>query len=249
MRKIRRRFYQAKITLIVIGAIFLGNFALQMVRKPTELLSFIGINNKKTPASTWSAYSEDFLKNSTNVVTPDFLAAIAQVESAGDPVAQPAWTLKLSRDFFRWYSPASSAVGLMQITAGNYEEAKNLCIREGQVVRAGFWYEADSCWFNSLYSRVLPSHSIEMAAAYMHFQVEAILKKLKRHDVAVEKKQRLAAVIHLCGRERGYTFASDGFAFRHFQTCGSHDARAYVAKVLRFKALFLGLLLGTGSLK
>ncbi|MDZ4662293.1 MAG: transglycosylase SLT domain-containing protein [Pseudomonadota bacterium] len=247
--KIRRRIYQAKITLMVVGILVFGNFALQLIRKPTELLSFLGLSSKKTPRSTWYTYGEDFLKNATPIVTADFLAAIAQVESAGDPVAQPAWTMNLSREFFRWYSPASSAVGLMQITEGNYQEAKNLCIRGGQVVRAGLWYEADSCWFNSLYSRILPSHSIEMAAAYMHFQVEAILKKLKKSEVAIEEKQRLAAIIHLCGKVRGFTYASDNFSFRRFQTCGSHDARSYLAKVLRYKSLFLGLMLGAGSLR
>lgn len=249
MRRIRRRFNQAKIIIMIIGALVLGNFAIQLVRKPTELLSFIGLSSKKTPVSTWSAYGEDFKNYSTPVVTPDFLAAIAQVESAGDPVAQPGWTIKFTRDFFRWYSPASSAVGLMQITEGNYQEAKNLCVRGGQVVRAGFWYEADSCWFNSLYSRILPAHSIEMAAAYMHYQVETILGKLKMSESTLEKKQKLAAVIHLCGKERGYTFARDGFNFRRFQTCGSHDARGYLNKVFRYKSLFLSMILGTGALK
>ncbi len=249
MRTIRRRYKQAKIILTIIGIIIVTNFALQIFRKPTEILSFVGITSKKTPASTWDTYGDAFLKSATPVITPDFLAAIAQVESGGDPVAQPGWTLKLSRNFLRWYSPASSAVGLMQITEGNYDEAKNLCVRDGKVVRAGLWYEADSCWFNSLYSRVLPSHSIEMAAAYMHFQVESILRKVKKADVATEKKQKLAAVIHLCGKERGYTFASDGFNFRHFQTCGSHDARGYLTKVFRYKTVFTNLIAGTAYLK
>ena len=67
---------------------------------------------------------------STSTITPELLAALAQVESAGNPVARTYWRWQLAWNPFAVYQPASSAVGLLQMTDGAYAEAARYCIRQ-----------------------------------------------------------------------------------------------------------------------
>src|SRR5450631_595762 len=90
-----------------------------------------------------------FRKHATNVITPDLLAAIAQVEGSGNPVARTYWRWSWSAQPFEVYRPASSAVGMYQITDGNFAEARHYCIRDHTVVEDGPWNNWQSCWFNS----------------------------------------------------------------------------------------------------
>ena len=70
----------------------------------------------KTPAGTWRQYAPLFLKYSTGVITPELLAALAQVEASGNPVARTYWRWAWKPEPFDVYRPASSAVGMYQIT-------------------------------------------------------------------------------------------------------------------------------------
>lgn len=233
-RKIVRRWTQFKWGSFIIGGFLVINFAVQILRKPTEALGVVP-TTAKTPYQTWQSYREEFVSSSTLIITADFLAAIAQTESAGDPVAQPPWVFRWTTDLFKVYGPQSSAVGLMQITEGNYQEAKNYCIREGQV--------STSCWFNWVYARFLPSHSIEMAAAYMHVQVERLVGASKISTVPVENLQRLAAIVHLCGKNRAPEFLRSNYRItRAFAPCGTHDPATYLKKVATFKRQFARML-------
>jgi len=40
-----------------------------------------------------------------------------------------------------------------------FAEAKRYCIHDHVVVEDGPWHDLRSCWFNSLYFRVVPSHA------------------------------------------------------------------------------------------
>src|SRR5437868_9082811 len=140
------------------------NWGYQVVRKPTELFFPISGVLHKTPAETWTEYSPIFRKHSTAVITPDFLAALAQVEGSGNPLVRTYWRWSLKGDPFEMYRPASSAVGMYQITNGTFAEAKRYCIHDHVVVEDGPWDEPRSCWFNSLYMRVVPSHAVELTS-------------------------------------------------------------------------------------
>ena len=91
------------------------------------------------------------------MTTAPFLAALAQVEASGNPVARNYWRWSWRPHFFELYRPASSAVGMYQITDGTFAEARHLCIHEHRVVREGPWNDWHSCWMNDLYSRVIPA--------------------------------------------------------------------------------------------
>lgn len=233
-KRMQRRWTLTKWSCTAIAVVLVANFIVQLARKPTEALGIVP-TTKKMPVETWRSYREEFIKSSTPIITPDFLAAIVQVESAGDPVAQPKWVFRFTTDITRIYAPQSSAVGLMQITEGNYGEAKNYCVREGRV--------ETNCWLNNLYARFWPSHSIEMAAAFMHVQVEKFLMIYKISLVSLENQQRLAALIHLCGKGRAPEFIKNKFRVgKNFQRCGTHDANEYLSKVAMYKRQFSRLL-------
>ncbi len=229
---------------VVAGAVALlaawavANGAYQAIRKPTELFFPVSGALAKSPAETWRSYGPLFNEHSTPVITPALLAALAQVEGAGNPVARTYWRWRPARNPFKVYQPASSAVGMYQVTDATFREAKRYCIHDHVVVEDGPWLDPSSCWFNILYSRVVPSHAIEMTSALLDRRVA---RAIERHRVAAatpERQQDLAAVIHLCGPGVGDAYAARGFRPADRQRCGDHDVGAYLARVNAMKRRF-----------
>ena len=218
-----------------------GNWLYQVMRKPTELFFPVSGVLHKYPAATWSAYAPLFRQHATDTLTPDFLAALAQVEASGNPVARTYWRFSFTPSPLEIWRPASSAVGMYQITDGTFELARRFCIKNHRVAREGPWYDWKSCWFNALYARVLPSHAIEMTAAWLDHQVRAILDERNLRQVSRAQRQRLAAVIHLCGAGAARRYADNGLRFAPGQRCGDHDPNAYVDRVARMQAVFRAL--------
>src|SRR2546422_11725426 len=83
----------AVVILLVWSAV---NWAYQVMRKPTELFFPMSGALSKTPAETWRQYVPLFREHSTPVMTPELLAALAQVEGAGNPVARTYWRWRMS---------------------------------------------------------------------------------------------------------------------------------------------------------
>lgn len=220
---------------------FVANIAYHVVRKPTELLFPLEARLYKTPSQTWAAYGPLFERNATATMTPDLLAALAQVEASGNPVARTYWRWSASLDPFDIYRPASSAVGMFQFTDGTFEEARRYCIRDNRVLEDGPWHDPDSCWFNSLYFRVLPGHAVELTSAYLDRTVDRLLVSHRLRGVGLEKRQELATLVHLCGAGAGNAFARRGLRLAPGQHCGTHDARGYLDRVARMKRVFRGL--------
>jgi hypothetical protein len=225
-------------TAVVVAIWFAANGVYQVLRKPTELYFPVSGVLAKTPAETWRAYAPIFRKHATDVITPDLLAALAQIEASGNPVARTYWRWSASWDPFELYRPASSAVGMYQITDGAFAEARRYCIRDHAVVAAGPWSDWRSCWFNSLYLRVVPSHAVELTSAMLDRRVARTLERYRIEGATLQQKQELAAVIHLCGSGIGEHFAKRRFRVSAGQACGTHDLARYLAKVNGMKRLF-----------
>jgi hypothetical protein len=217
----------------LVAAALALNWVYQVVRKPAELFFPVSGALFKTPTETWQHYEPIFRRHSTAVMTPELLAALAQVEGSGNPVARTPWRLRASSDPREVYRPASSAVGMYQITDGTFREAKRYCIRDNTVLE-------DGCWFNSLYMRVIPSHAVELTSAYLDRRVAMVLER-HRLKATPEQKQDLAAIIHLCGAAAGDAYARRGFRLAPGQRCGEHDPRAYLARVNAMKRVFARL--------
>ena len=214
-----------------------ANWIVQTVRKPSEMFFPVGGALAKTPLETWRQYGSLFREPSTAVIAPELLAALAQIEGAGNPVARPRWTWRPSWNPFELYRPSSSAVGMFQITDAAFRDAKRYCIHDHAVVEVGPWYDPTTCWFNGLYTRVVPSHAIEMTSALLDRRVASMLA---RSAATLQQKQDLAAVIHLCGPARGEAYARRAFQSAG-QRCGAHDLASYLAQVNALKRQFVRL--------
>jgi hypothetical protein len=223
---------KAVIVGVALGATWLSvNWVYQVARKPSELFFPVSGTLNKTPAQTWQQYELVFRSNSTAVMTPDLLAAIAQVEGSGNPLARTYWRWSWSLHPLQVYRPASSAVGMYQITDSTFAEARHYCIHHHAVVEDGPWNDWHSCWFNSLYSRVIPANAAELTAAYLDHHIHAILERHRLTGAALQHKQELAAVIHLCGAGAGDDYARRAFRLTADQHCGDQDVRAYIARI------------------
>jgi hypothetical protein len=220
---------------------YAANLVVQVVRKPTELFFPVSGTLNKAPAETWRQYEPLFREHSTAVMTPELLAALAQVEGAGNPVARTYWRWRPTWSPFDLYRPASSAVGMYQITDATFREAKRYCIRDHAVVEDGPWHDPRSCWFNVLYTRVVPSHAVELTSALLDRQVAGTLARQRIATATLQQKQDLAAVIHLCGAGAGNAYAKRGFRLAAGERCGDHDVRGYLARVDAMKRVFARL--------
>src|SRR5688500_4090159 len=97
LRAFRVAPFAIKLVAGVTGMVmiwFAANWTYQVMRKPTELFFAVSGVLLKTPSETWRKYEPIFRVHSTAVITPDLLAALAQVEGSGNPLALTYW---------RWY--------------------------------------------------------------------------------------------------------------------------------------------------
>lgn len=243
-RQLRRAPRALQIGLALAAALALwlaANALVQLARKPTEIFSPVSGALDKLPAETWRSYASIFHAHATATITPEFLAALAQVEGAGNPVARTPWRWRLTEDPFDVYRPASSAVGMFQITDGTYAQAKRYCIHHNEVVEDGPWYDWRSCWFNWLYFRVVPSHAAEMTAAFLDRSVARTINVHKLDNPTMRQRQDVAAIMHLCGVAAGEAFARRGFRLASNQHCGGQNVGAYLGQLHALQRTFATL--------
>lgn len=248
----RRRWWRyfhrspGPLRILTVGAIvvvvwLVTNWVYQVIRKPSELFFPVSGTLFKTPAETWRSYAPIFRKHSTSTISPELLAALAQVEGSGNPVARTYWRWSWKWKPFEIYRPATSAVGMYQMTDGTFAEARHYCIHDHTVAIEGRWNDQDSCWLNALYLRVIPSHAVELTSAYLDVHVSSTLARHQITRATLQQKQHLAATIHLCGAGAGDLYARHGFHFLPEQRCGDHDPRVYLARVDTMRSVFARL--------
>ncbi len=235
-------FLQLTALSVVFVALSLAvNWSYQVARKPSELFFPISGSFYKDPSETWRSYGRLFERHSTPIMTPDLLAALAQVEGSGNPVVRTYWRFSLTNEPFEIFRPASSAVGMYQITDGTFAIARRYCVHRHRVVEEGPWYDYKSCWLNELYTRTVPSHAVEMTAAYLDRGVNELLGRHPSLRATLEQKQTLATMMHLCGAGAAAEYARRGLTLTAGQRCGTHDAHSYVARVARMQLQFKAL--------
>jgi len=130
---------------------------------------------------------------------------------------------------------------MYQITDGTFAEARRYCIHDHAVVEQGAWDDWRSCWFNSLYFRVVPSHAVELTSAYLDRRVASTLARYNVGSASLRQKQSLAAVMHLCGAGAADAFTRRGFRPQPGQRCGDHDVRTYIGRVETMRGVFARL--------
>jgi hypothetical protein len=220
---------------IILVVVWLAvNCVYHVAHKPTELFFPVSGILAKAPSETWRQYASLFRRHSTSTIPPELLAALAQVEGAGDPFARTYWRWNPAWNPFDVYRPASSAVGMYQITDATFREARRYCVRDHVVIE-------DGCWFRALYTRVLPSHAVELTAALLDREVARLLERRHVRSATSRQKQDLAALIHLCGVGPGDEYVRRGFRLTLGERCGDHDAAPYLARVKAMKRRFVRL--------
>jgi hypothetical protein len=230
---------QLLVALVVVAMLALAiNGVYQVLRKPTELFFPVSGALNKLPEQTWKRYAPLFTRHATPVTTAPFLAALAQVEASGNPVARTYWRWSWRRHFFELYRPASSAVGMYQITDGTFAEARHLCIHDHRVVREGAWNDWHACWMNGLYSRVIPSHAVELVSAYLTANTDELLARYHRENATLQQRQQLATMIHLCGAGAAAAYVRQGLRAAPGQHCGDQEVAAYLHRVQAMTRLF-----------
>jgi hypothetical protein len=247
LRRLRRAppAVRVSIGVLLVAILALGvNGIYQVVRKPTELFFPVSGTLYKTPPETWREYAPLFRRYATRTITPELLAALAQVEGSGNPLVRTYWRWSWASKPFELYRPASSAVGMYQITDGTFAEARHYCIHGHVLVREGAWNDWRACWFNALYWRVAPSDAVELTSAYLDLKVTAILGRFAIARATSAQQHQLAAAVHLCGAGAGATYARQGFRFTDTQRCGDQDPRAYLRRVEAMQAVFARLAAG-----
>lgn len=239
LARVPRAVRIAGIVAITLVTLVLTNLIYHVIHKPTELFVVMGQRLAKEPAETWRAYGPLFRTYATSAITPELLAALAQVESSGNPVDRTYWRWRWSFNPFAIYRPASSAVGLFQTTDPAYAEVKQFCIRAHAVTETG-------CGFGP-YIRVIPSHATELASIYLDRHVKAVLNRAGRPAATAQQTQDLAAMIHLCGGGPATAHARRRFQPLAGETCGDHLVAGYLARVNALKRKFQQLAAESGT--
>lgn len=241
LRRIPGFVYFCMSVVLLAALVPTVNWVYQVVHKPSELFFLVSDDWYKTPAQTWRAYGPLFLAHSTPIMTAELLAALAQKEASGNPVARTYWRWSATLNPFEIYRPASSAVGMYQFTDSTFEQARHYCIRDHRVVADGPWHDWHSCWFNRLYARVIPSHAVELAASNLDRQVRTILVAKGIQRATLRQQQELAVITHLCGAGAGAEYAARELRLLPGQRCGDHDAHQYVERVMALARTFTQL--------
>jgi hypothetical protein len=127
----KRKVVPKTVRIVVIAATILAvfsgmNLVYQVLRKPTEVFAPVSAAFNKTPIETWRQYAPLFREYSTASITPELLGALAQVESSGNPVTSTYWRWRLTWNPFTIYQPASSSVGMYQMTDAAFAEARTI---------------------------------------------------------------------------------------------------------------------------
>jgi hypothetical protein len=227
--------------ILLLALWLVSNLVYQVARKPSELLLPFSTTLLKPPEETWRDYAPLFREYATQAITPELLAALAQVESAGNPLASTYWRWRFSWNPFAIYQPASSAVGMFQMTDGAFTEAKRYCIRDHRVIEARAHDGSGGCWLTSAYLRILPSHAIELAAIYLDRKLAGLAEGKRFAHATAQQKQAVATIIHLCGSGPAAAYLHRGFRLIPGEHCGDQDVSAYLARVNKAKLQFLRL--------
>ena len=238
VKKFIAKRWKAVSVMTLVLVLFTANGLYQIFMKPTEIIRFLGFDEPRNVTETWDSYGHLFKRHQTSTLTPDFLAALAQAESGGNPIAGPDWKLRVTANFAKIYSPASSSLGLYQITDGFYKQAQKYCVVKGSVKRRRPWYEFSTCWSRLVYSRLFPSHAIEMTSAYLTLTTNKILKRFGKHKAKRSVKQTVAAISHLCGKRVAYNYVKRNFKAKRGKKCGTHSLSRYIKRIKAYQKAF-----------
>ena len=121
-----------------IAGFFAVNLIYQVVRKPGELFAPDQWPSTKVPRLSGRVTERFFEEHSTSIISPELLAALAQVESDGNPVARTYWRWQWS------WNPFAKSIARRRVRSACFNSptelsstARKYCIRDHAVVADG----------------------------------------------------------------------------------------------------------------
>jgi hypothetical protein len=88
-----------------------------------------------------------------------------------------------------------------------------------------------------------------MTSALLDRNVAGAMGHRRAVSATLQKKQDLAAIIHLCGAGAGQAYARRGFRLLPRQRCGDHDMSTYLARINGLKQQFAQLAAGNRAIR
>ena len=175
-RRRRRRSRSASPLTLALWATV--NTVYQVIRKPTRCSSRERHAQQAT-CRRRGASTRRLPHRSTAAISPEFLAALAQVEASGNPVARAYWRWTWTLDPLDVYRPRRArSASIRSPTARSTRRAATASAGHpggpGRPLVA--W---QSFWFNWLLFRIMPSHSVELTAAYLDRAVAGALARYR----------------------------------------------------------------------
>lgn len=225
--KVGLRWFQLTIVISICYIAF------HIYHKPSIILLPVSNSFNKLPNETWDTYKDYFNEYSSKTISPFLIAAIVQHESAGNPLAQTYWKWNWDVNPFKWFAPASSSLGLMQMTSGTWEDAKKFCTLGGEVIREE---GKKSCW-NFLASRLFPASNIRLASIRYHYYLKKWKESLGVDNLSSKLSRRFISVMHLCGVEKAFKWADKPHLLKK-RRCGGHSVREYLRSIARLERKF-----------
>lgn len=222
-RKLIRRRYFIYILVCILGI----NFSWQIYKKPLEIWSLLPVNLAKTPTQTWTTYKEEFLRFENEYISATFLAALTQKESSGNPWASPGWIMRLTDNYEYLYGPQSTAFGLLQITKPTFHKTIKLCDNPTYQEYCGLWN-----------TRLFASNSIALATLNLTHSMKQIEARFKIKHWNKQLKEKVAAIVHLCGEGVAKQFVRAGYRLSKNKYCGSHHLGSYIRSVTSLQRQF-----------
>ncbi len=219
------------IRIVVIAATILAvfsaaNLIYQVARKPTEMFFPASGTLNKMPLETWRQYAPLFREYSTAAITPELLAALAQVESAGKHLLAVASDLGSLRDL-----PAS-----IEQCRHVPDDQPNLR-RDQALLHPPSYRRERRLFMERTLSTGCAQPRVEPTPVYLDRNVTQIVAH-RRPASTPQQKEELAAIIHLCGAGSARVFARRGFSLTAGERCGDHDVAAYLAQISVMKQEF-----------
>lgn len=218
-KKTFKRGFRFKLFLLL--ALGVSYFSYHLYQHPSLIFYPASGLFYKSSKEIWNTYGEQFIEYSSPKLDPLFLAALSQVESNGNPLALTYWRLSMHWNPFLWYRPASTATGILQVTAPTWKQMKRFCIVGGRLIENK---KDGNCYANRFRFRIFAGHSIHLVAAWFRHH-------LRNKQFTPKQARMYLSTLHLCGPGKAIRIRKNGFNASRLGYCGSHKLIRYIGKV------------------
>ncbi|MFK8138140.1 MAG: transglycosylase SLT domain-containing protein [Bdellovibrionales bacterium] len=207
-------FKKLKLWTALITTLVIGKISYQIYQAPSVMFKPLEQYFMKTPKQTVSSYMKDFTRAENRKIEAEFLAAVVQQESSGNPLATTDWGFRWSLNPVNWYRPFSSATGAFQITRPTWQTylraCKNLCDPPRWATRLSVG-DSSALVSNWYFKKLLENRLIGTRS---------------------KRSRTFLSILHLCGQRRAERWLRNGHSLKKMR-CGYHRVSKYINSLER----------------